>query len=232
MEAVLTIDDLSSGNTPAIVDYLKKKGICATMFAVGQNVERYPEEAVYAVKKGMILGNHSYSHPGFSSLTMDQAKEEIDKTEEILNRVYETAGVERRYRPFRFPYGDKGGTLKDELQLYLRTQGFHKLKDTQIFYAGYAKQGLHEDIDTYWTFDFAEWQIPHHTGFTEQDAFKRMDEENPADREQLFTPDASHILLLHAHDETEEIVPGYYKHFIDYLLKKGMQFRKPEFEIQ
>ena len=69
--AILTIDDFSSKNTPAMVDYLKEKGIRPIFFATGQKVEQFYEEAVYAVKNGMIVGNHSYSHPAFSTLTLE-----------------------------------------------------------------------------------------------------------------------------------------------------------------
>ena len=102
--ALLTIDDISSKNTPAIVEYLKEKRIKAIFFATGQNVERYYEEALYVVKNGMIVGNHSYSHPAFSSLTMKESIEEIEKCENILEKLYKASGVERIFRPFRFPY--------------------------------------------------------------------------------------------------------------------------------
>ena len=36
IRALLTIDDVSSNNTPAIVDYLNAKNIPAIMFMVGQ----------------------------------------------------------------------------------------------------------------------------------------------------------------------------------------------------
>ena len=45
----------------------------------------------------------------------------------------------------------------------------------------------------------------------------------------LFKEGANHLLLLHAHDETEELVPEYYKQFIEYLLSKGVEFVEPEF---
>lgn len=45
----------------------------------------------------------------------------------------------------------------------------------------------------------------------------------------LLVDPGSHILLLHAHDETDELVPGYYRQFIDYLLKEGVVFDTPEF---
>ena len=44
--AVLTIDDIGSKNTPAIVDYLCEKKIPAIMFAWGQRVEEYYENAL------------------------------------------------------------------------------------------------------------------------------------------------------------------------------------------
>ena len=85
INAVLTIDDVSSANTPAIVDYLNSKGITALMFAVGENVEKYYDNAIYALKKGMILGNHSYSHPAFSRLSLEEGIENIEKNEAVLD---------------------------------------------------------------------------------------------------------------------------------------------------
>ncbi len=43
---------------------------------------------------------------------MEEAIFEIEKNEEILDKLYQDAGVQRTYRPFRFPYGDKGGEKK------------------------------------------------------------------------------------------------------------------------
>ena len=90
--AILTIDDIASGNTPAIVDYLNSKGITAVMFAVGVNVEKFYEEAIYALRNGMIVGNHSYSHPAFSKLTLEEAIADIERNEEVLNQLYRDAG--------------------------------------------------------------------------------------------------------------------------------------------
>ena len=59
ISAVLTIDDVASNNTPAIADYLESRGIQAIMFACGKKLEQLQENGVYALKHGMILGNHS-----------------------------------------------------------------------------------------------------------------------------------------------------------------------------
>ena len=53
--AFLTIDDFSSKNTPAIVDYLKEQGIKIILFAEGRKVEQFYEEAKYALKNGMQI---------------------------------------------------------------------------------------------------------------------------------------------------------------------------------
>ena len=229
VKALLTIDDIASKNTVAIVDYLNKNKIPAIMFAWGENIEKHYENAIYALKNGMIVGNHSYSHPAFSKLSFEQAVEEIEKNELVLDKLYKDAGVERRFRPFRFPYGDKGGNNKNALQDYLLKNGFDKVCDTQLKYDWWKERGLDKDIDTLWTFDFAEYLIRKDSGFTKEDVFRRMEDPTPQYGAALLADGSSHILLLHAHDETEEIVPEYYKLFIERLLEKGVVFEKPEF---
>jgi len=227
--AILTIDDIASKNTPAIVDYLKEKGIQAIMFAEGARVEHFYEEALYAVKNGMIVGNHSYSHPAFSSISLEEAIKDIEKCEKVLNKLYADAGVERKYRPFRFPYGDKGGENKDALQEYFAENGFHKVDDTQITYPWWKEHGLDKDIDTFWTFDFEEYRFHHEPTFTKEYIWNKMNNDNPSQGAVLFAENNHHLILLHAHDETEGIFPQYYKEFINRCLERGIRFEEPQF---
>ncbi len=229
IRALLTIDDVSSKNTPAIVDYLNEKKIPVIMFMVGQWAEKYPEQLIYALKHGMIVGNHSYTHPEFSKLSFEECKNEIERNEEVLDRFYDRAGVERKYRPFRFPYGDKGGVNKEKIQEFLSMKKFDKVDDTQLDYPWWQEKGLDKDTDTLWTFDFAEYNIRPDSGFTLDDVMKRIYEQDPGDGAPLLKDESRHILLLHAHDETEELVPGYYRIFIDELLKNGVEFTAPGF---
>lgn len=229
IRALLTIDDVSSENTPAIVDYLCGKNIPVIMFMVGEWAQKHPDELIYALKHGIVVGNHSYSHPHFSELNFDECVKEIDKNEEVLDRFYEKAGVERKFRPFRFPYGDKGGSNKDLIQNYLSEKGFDKVNDTRIRYPFWKEQGLDKDIDTLWTFDFAEYNIRPGSGFTADDVIKRIHDPAPAQGAPLLEDGGEHILLLHAHDETEDLVPGYYRIFIEEALKNGVEFTGPEF---
>lgn len=229
IRALLTIDDIPSDNTCAIVDYLNEAGIQAVMFVVGEKAEKNPEPVVYAVQHGMIAGNHSYSHPHFSELSLSEGIREIDRCETVLNRIYEMAGMERTCRPFRFPYGDKGQKNRDAFQFCLRERGFSKVNDTTIPYTWWRENGLDRDIDTFWTFDFTEYRIRPGSGYTMEDVWKRIRNPNPENGAALYMPEGRHILLLHAHDETDELVPGYYRLLLDDLLNHGVQFVRPDF---
>ncbi len=233
--AILTIDDVASANTPALVDYLCSKDIYAVMFATGVNVEKFYDEAIYALRKGMIVGNHSYSHIAFSDKPYGECIAEIEKNEVVLDRLYRDAGVPRLYRPFRFPYGDKGNGANGSpahykaLQAYLREQRFTKLEDTAVTHYWYHKNGLTQDVDTYWTFDFAEYQIPYNNGFTADSVIARIHDAHPTQGGVLLEPNGHHIILFHAHDETEAIVPRYYELFLDECLRSGVEFVRPVF---
>ena len=227
--AILTIDDIASRNTPAIVDYLQEKSIKAIMFATGENVERYYPEAMYAVKNGMIVGNHSYSHPAFSSIPLEAGIEDIEKCEGVLNKLYRDCGIERTFRPFRFPYGNKGGEHKDALQQYLRDKQFNKVDDTLVSYPWWKKEGMNTDVDTFWTFDFEEYRLYQDPDFTKEHIWTKMHDPNPHSGAALFGENNWHMILLHAHDETEAILPEYYKLFIEHLLKNGLTFDEPAF---
>ncbi len=229
IRALLTIDDVPSCNTRAIVDHLNSAGIRAILFAVGRKAEKDPEPLIYALRHGMVIGNHSYSHPHFSELSLQDGIREIERCEAVLDRVYAAAGVERAHRPFRFPYGDKGQKNRDGLQAALRERGFSKVDDRSIPYAWWRQRGLDRDIDTLWTFDFAEYNIRPNSGFTIEDVWKRVRDPAPQNGAALYAPEGRHILLLHAHDETDALVPGYDRLLLDDLIKNGVQFAEPEF---
>ena len=155
----------------------------------------------------------------------------VKGTEAVLDKVYQDSGVERVYRPFRFPFGDKGGANKEALQEYFREKGFHKVDDRHIPYPWWSEFGLSKDMDTFWTFDFEEYMIRPGSGFTKENVWEKMHNKNPQNGAVLFEEGNRHFLLMHAHDETEEMVPEYYKLFIDHLLENGITFDEPKFFV-
>lgn len=98
----LTFDDgPSAENTAAVLDVLKERGIHATFFVVGENVEKHPEIARRIVAEGHTLGIHCYHH-NYEEIyaSADSYLADFEKAYQI---VYETTGVEVKL--FRFPGG-------------------------------------------------------------------------------------------------------------------------------
>ena len=59
--------------------------------------------------------------------------------------------------------------------------------------------------------------------------WEKMDNKNPNAGAALFAENNRHIILTHAHDETEAVLPEYYKLFVDHLLENGLVFDEPKF---
>lgn len=86
--------------TEPLLELLAAHGILATFFLIGEEVERYPELTRRIAEAGHTLGNHSYSHPRFETLSSRQQLEEIDRTDRLLHGI---DGLARH--PFRPPRG-------------------------------------------------------------------------------------------------------------------------------
>jgi peptidoglycan/xylan/chitin deacetylase (PgdA/CDA1 family) len=58
----LTFDDGPSRHTPEVLRILKREGVTATFFLLGEQVERQPELVKQIVAEGHAIGNHTYDH--------------------------------------------------------------------------------------------------------------------------------------------------------------------------
>lgn len=108
----LTFDDGPLYCTGHILDHLAATNHKATFFVIGANLKnpKLREYAVRALKEGHDLGNHSWSHPDFSHISVKRAKMEIESTHALINEVVKEAGItgENQNLFFRFPYGVEG----------------------------------------------------------------------------------------------------------------------------
>lgn len=94
----LTFDDGPSPVwTPKILDALKKAGIKATFFMLGEHVKRYPEIAKRVAEEGHEIGNHSYDHHVLLYYKMEELEKEIKDAERIIRNV--TGQTTRFFRP-------------------------------------------------------------------------------------------------------------------------------------
>jgi peptidoglycan/xylan/chitin deacetylase (PgdA/CDA1 family) len=97
----LTIDDGPHPLvTPLMLEILRKKGVQATFFVVGQKVEQFPALAQMTVEGGHELANHAYSNRRMSRLPDHEAWAEIAACDRVVRRV-----TGERMRWFRPPGG-------------------------------------------------------------------------------------------------------------------------------
>ncbi len=87
--------------TARVLDILKEKGVPATFFCTLDHIKKQPELIVRMIKEGHIVGNHSTTHPSFSSIDRTKMKSEIEQTENYLR---ENFGYCAKF--FRFPAGE------------------------------------------------------------------------------------------------------------------------------
>jgi peptidoglycan/xylan/chitin deacetylase (PgdA/CDA1 family) len=98
----LTFDAGSgSANTPAILDHLKTAGLHCTFFVTGQFAHDSPAVLKRIAAEGHEIGNHSYSHPRFTTLSAPEVSDQLARTEAAVR-----ASTNLSTKPyFRFPYG-------------------------------------------------------------------------------------------------------------------------------
>jgi len=247
--AYLTIDDSPTSGFRDKMSYLKEKNIPAVFFCIGQLMEQRPDEIIDCIQQGFIIANHSYTHPAFSKISLEQAKEEIEKTDRIIEELYQTSGIKRPAKWFRFPYGDKGDLKngevfslwkrgdkkrKDYIQNVLQNLGYTQPIFNDVSYKFMRKARLFTDIDWSWTFDVMEWAVimkkPPLGLNGMPSVYNRMQKIRPADcrgflgfeKRWLASPSAE-IVLLHDHERTNKD----FNNIIDTLLSLSLNFKDP-----
>ena len=85
----LTFDcGYENGNTPAILDALKKHQVSATFFAVGTFLESEPDLVRRIVSEGHTIGNHTWHHPDMSAISSKEAfQEELSSTADAYRQI-------------------------------------------------------------------------------------------------------------------------------------------------
>ncbi len=91
-----------NGNTPAILDALKKHNAPAAFFLVGNFLDREPELVRRMVSEGHIVGNHTNRHPDMSAIG-DAQKFSAELS--ALEEKYEAVTGEKMKKFFRPPEG-------------------------------------------------------------------------------------------------------------------------------
>ena len=125
-----------------------------TGFVIGERATTVPSgEKILRrwTQRGFDLGNHTYGHPNFDELTVEQFEEHITRGEAIIAPLMRTSG--RKPEFFRFPFNHAGDTTekRDVVSAFLAQRGYRLSPCTiensdWIFDAAYAVMLARHDL--------------------------------------------------------------------------------------
>jgi len=110
----LTFDDGPDESwTPQILKILKDKDVPAAFFVIGESASQYPQIVRNEYQSGNDVGNHTFTHPDFETISKSQLQIELNLTELLLES---NLGVKTLL--FRPPYGiDHQPETASEIQM-------------------------------------------------------------------------------------------------------------------
>ncbi len=234
-EIYLTVDDCPTADFRNKVDFLSAKGIPAILFCVGCQMEEQPDDIIYAIKKGFVIGNHSYDHPKFSTIPLDIGETQIARTDSIIEGLYKKERVKRPIKVFRFPHGDRGTEeTRQGFQSVLRTLGYRQPAFDRITYGWYLDSMVSCYLDTYWTYDSRDYTVARYRsmgnhspyGFSSPSlVFERMQADAPEQGKGLHFGGSNDIFLIHDNELTADL----FVDVIERLCQMAVRFKLPLF---
>ena len=111
-KVALTFDDGPGNYTKELLDGLKERNVKATFFVLGEKAQQNPDIIRQMKEDGHCIGNHTYHHVDLSSLSEEQALEEIQQTNQVLAELTGESPI--FLRP---PFGACSNRLKESLQM-------------------------------------------------------------------------------------------------------------------
>lgn len=107
----MTFDDGPSGYTNKLLDGLAARGVQVSFFNLGIRAESYPDVVKRIYTEGHQLCSHAYDHKNLPDLGTGAAIDQVNKTNDILNRI--TGGNE--IYMLRAPYGNTNPSIREKL---------------------------------------------------------------------------------------------------------------------
>ncbi|WP_133910879.1 polysaccharide deacetylase family protein [Streptomyces sp. NBC_00582] len=103
----LTFDDGPVADTQRLLRILKDRGVSATFYLVGKNVQRYPSTARDAARAGHQIGNHSWDHADLTRLSAAAVRSQFSRTDAAIKQA-----TGKKPTTVRAPYGAHNATVR------------------------------------------------------------------------------------------------------------------------
>ena len=78
-------DGPNADYTELLLEGLEERGVRATFFLLGREVEKYPDIVKEISDSGHLIGTHSYDHVNLKNLSDAAAVEQVDKTNQAIH---------------------------------------------------------------------------------------------------------------------------------------------------
>ncbi|WP_048602452.1 polysaccharide deacetylase family protein [Rubeoparvulum massiliense] len=115
---------------PGMLKTFREHGVKVNFFLDGAWAEKEPELVKLMQKEGHLIGSHAYNHPMMSKLSSQQAREQIQKTNQIIQKITDKSAIY-----FAPPAGDFNQSTVDVA----------------------AQEGMYTIL---WTVDTVDWRKP------------------------------------------------------------------------
>ena len=225
-KAIFTIDDSPTKFTIEKLEILEKRNIPTLLFCRGDLMLKHPDIVIDAIKRGFIIGNHSFSHPKFSTISTEECLLEIERTDKIIEDFYRQADTKWNKKYFRYPYGTKGDITYLSHRIWLKWfdpkfQALErKLKELNYVPLKIPNPKLRypellrlSDTDSYWTLDIREWKLLFKNSWKIEDVHDFINKK-------LSGSFGNEILLMHDHEETH----AHFEGLVDRIVSKKYDF--------
>lgn len=114
----LTFDDgPSREHTSKLLDGLKERGVKATFFLIGANLEKEGNAEIVKrmYEEGHLIGNHTYHHVDLSKLGEEEAETELKMTDAAIEKM-----IGQKTEFIRPPFGAMPKSGEDPEKLYVK----------------------------------------------------------------------------------------------------------------
>lgn len=113
MRIALTFDDGPHPvYTEELLDGLKERGIHATFFVIGKNIEGNEELIQRMAEEGHLIGNHTYDHVKISALSGTDACSQVERTSALVREI---TGKDTEF--IRPPFGTWNNNLECSFEM-------------------------------------------------------------------------------------------------------------------